>query len=193
MFLTHAFSTPIIVRSDLLLIPNMWLTFCFITCSSTASSKGWWIPRVSISYFDVIISTTFTNFMNIESLEFKLNIMANRSGDHPDTVCIWRVKAWIPRADQSSIWFDNISTAHCIKQPDLLACVLVILFVIYLIKLRSVVQITVTAVDCEQPPYFSLPCYRPSNYRLQCKMIAFLYDVSFIWTPGIGWFSFESQ
>lgn len=123
MFLTHALSTPIIVRSDLLLIPNMWLTFCFITCSSTASSKGWWIPRVSISYFDVIISTTFTNFMNIESLEFKLNIMANRSGDHPDTVCIWRVKAWIPRADQSSIWFDNISTAHCIKQPDLLACV----------------------------------------------------------------------
>lgn len=95
---------------------------CFITCSSTASSKGWRIPRVSISYFDVIIPTTFTNFMNIESLEFKLNIMAFRSGDHPDAVCIWRVKAWIPRANQSSIWFDDNTTAPCMKQPDLLAC-----------------------------------------------------------------------
>ena len=60
--------------------------------------------------------------MNIESLEFKLNIMAFRSRDHPDAVCIWRVKAWISRANQSSIWFVDISTAPCIKQPDLLAC-----------------------------------------------------------------------
>jgi len=60
--------------------------------------------------------------MNIESLEFKLNIMAFRSGDHPDAVCIWRVKAWISRANQSSIWFDDNTTAPCIKQPDLLAC-----------------------------------------------------------------------